>query len=360
MHLTYNVFEEIEEDGQRRMIMNSLSGWERNHVFMNIAGKFRDLSMISGMDTDADTRAHCTLDFNRDGFSDVAVVNGTKPQLQLFENRLGVLSSNSGNFVAVKLVGGNQTALPSNEWSCRDAVGTLVTVSAANLKYVRELRFGEGFAGQNSTTLILGIEDAASADLEVKWLSGKKQSFKNIPAGKLATIFENPQESENETGMIIEDYRKELIPNEVTSDDQVSHKAKLEIQFDAESESNYYLVTSMATWCSACKKIRPQLDLINDHLNDSIFLAAIPFDENDTQEALKKYVDTHNPPYQLLFETTDTQRESFAEILATRRGKAALPGSILVDKNGHVIESWLSVPTLSELSSILQKKSDQE
>ena len=97
-HLTYNVFETVEQDGQKRVVMHSLSGWERNHLFLNRGKNFDDVSMISGVDTDCDTRAHCTLDIDRDGASDLVVANGNKPQLQVFRNNIIRLSEKSNSY----------------------------------------------------------------------------------------------------------------------------------------------------------------------------------------------------------------------------------------------------------------------
>ena len=356
LHLTYNVFETIEEDGQKRVIMNSLSGWERNHLFMNTKGKFEDVSLISGMDSEADSRAHCSLDFNRDGYSDVAVVSGSRPQLQLFENHLGDISKAEGNFLAVKLVGGNDTDQPSEQWSCRDAVGTLVRVTAGDTKYVRELRFGEGFAGQNSATLLLGLGPEKTADLEIRWLSGKTQMFSSVDAGKLATIHENPAQSDNEDGIALTAYASapdsKATANKPPADSNEQENL-LAIEFD-DNVKQYALVTSMATWCSSCKKMKPQLQVLQDQLSDRLTSYGFPMDENDSAENLKKYVSDNKPAYKLL-DATDQQREAFANILTNRRGKAALPGSILMNKDGAIIESWLGVPSISELASILDR-----
>ena len=65
---------------------------ETNSVFINDAGRaFSDLSGVSGMDSIADGRGFAYLDYDRDGWVDVALVNSNAPQLELFRNRMGEL-----------------------------------------------------------------------------------------------------------------------------------------------------------------------------------------------------------------------------------------------------------------------------
>lgn len=355
--LAYNVFEMVEENGQKRLVMNSLSGWERNHLFLNRSGKFDDISLVSGLDSDADTRAHCTLDIDRDGQSDVAIVNGTKPQLQLFRNRIGEISSNPNKFIAVKLVGGNGTDKPSEQWSCRDAVGTIVELTTDGMRYVRELRFGEGFAAQHSSTLLLGIGENEKASLKIHWLSGKKQEFTDIASGKLATIFENPQESDDGSGLNSEDYARPQQP--ANQEVKLAAQGQFEINSDL-TKSDYHIVTSMATWCSACKKVAPQLNLLQEHFGDKIGLIGLPMDEKDEREALEKYTQTNNSAYQMHFDVTEQERNAFSDIVAKRRGKIGLPSTMLIDGEGRVIESWLSVPSISEVATLVTPAASQQ
>ena len=105
----------------------SLSGNERNRLFVNTNGRrFDDLSGISGADSAADGRAFAILDYDRDGWSDLALVNANAPLFQLFRNRIGERAS--GRMLAIELVGGNDRAQPSERWSARDGYGAEVTV----------------------------------------------------------------------------------------------------------------------------------------------------------------------------------------------------------------------------------------
>jgi len=98
----------------------SFSGHERNHVFLNQNGDdYVDVSGISGLDHPGDSRAFAVLDFDRDGWQDLAVVNANAPLFQLFRNRMDE-RGDAGRFVAIRFEG--ETGLPSRPAS--GAAGT--------------------------------------------------------------------------------------------------------------------------------------------------------------------------------------------------------------------------------------------
>ena len=95
-----------------RYVAHSLSGHERNKLFMNHAGtSFSDRSGISGLDNIADGRGFALLDYNFDGRQDIALVNANAPLFNLYRNAI----KDPGNVVAVRFEGSTQTASPSRE-----------------------------------------------------------------------------------------------------------------------------------------------------------------------------------------------------------------------------------------------------
>src|SRR6185436_8022200 len=95
----------------------------------------------------------------------------------------------SGNgFVAVRLVGGNQTAAPSKGLSNRDGVGALVSVTSGGETLQREIHAGEGFAAQNASTLLVVLgKNPAAAKVAVRWPSGVTSEAADVAAGTLLT-----------------------------------------------------------------------------------------------------------------------------------------------------------------------------
>ena len=93
----------------------SQSGREPNRLFLSQhGGQFVDASGLSGLDARADGRAFAWLDFDRDGWLDVAVVNANEPLLQLFRNELqGAPDAGTRGMIAIALRGANRRAAPA-------------------------------------------------------------------------------------------------------------------------------------------------------------------------------------------------------------------------------------------------------
>ncbi len=165
----------------------SHSGNERNRLFLNQAGQgFVNASGLSGADSLKDGRAFALLDFNRDGFSDLILVNANEPLIQVFQNQTP--ASNQRNFLAVRLQG----AEPSNF----DAIGARVFLKTEHGVIFRALSAGEGFASQNSKTLLIGLGKSEEVEeLTVIWPSGRQSHFYKIPTGKLVELTEGVDEA---------------------------------------------------------------------------------------------------------------------------------------------------------------------
>ncbi len=185
----------------------SFSGNERNRWFYNQnkdgRRSFTDLSTLSGLDSLADGRGFAIWDCNRDGRVDIALSNSNAPHLGLFSNQI----ESKNQIIAIRFVGGADTNKPSR-FSSRDGYGASVAIETKEgLTIEREFRCGEGFAVQNSDTLLVGIGDSDSINsLKIKWPSGITYGTREIPAGSLITLFEN---KENKPAHEVEDYRKD-------------------------------------------------------------------------------------------------------------------------------------------------------
>lgn len=173
---------------------HSYSGYERNKFYLNLEGKtFADLSAISGADNIADSRSWCALDFDRDGWTDLAMVNANTPLLNLYRNRIGDRSQNKS--LKIRLVGGAQASGERGSWSNRDGVGASIELKTGSRMIRRVRQLGEGYAAQNSAVLIIGLGGAETADsVRVSWPSGKTSEIAGpIAAGRELIVRERPE-----------------------------------------------------------------------------------------------------------------------------------------------------------------------
>ena len=114
--------------------LNSFSGYERNKLYWNSGGKeFFDVSSLSGADSVCDSRSFGTLDFNRDGLQDIALINTNVPHFELLRNNLSSTRYSENGYLAIRFVGGNQSAQSTKEWTCRDGIGAVAHVKTCLL-----------------------------------------------------------------------------------------------------------------------------------------------------------------------------------------------------------------------------------
>jgi hypothetical protein len=341
----------VETDNGRRWY--SFSGHERDHFFVNRSGQaFDDVSALSGLDNVADGRGFAIWDFDHDGWQDVALVNANKPLLNIYRNQAGSRWGRAAarHFVAVRLHGGNRSARPMSGVSNRDAIGARIIVTAGNMTIRRELRCGEGFATQNSSTMIIGIGDHQGIDhLKVVWPSGQETNLGPSPAGMLITIFEDSIQSPTGHASQAEPYQP--IPLHLADDSNAQlgelHLAGLD-SGDGPS-SQFYCVTTMATWCEACKKHLPQLAHLRETFSqDLMSIVGVPVDPVERDEDLQSYIAQYQPAYELIRvgpqELTNIQR-----ILQRAIQSEAIPATIVLDSGGRVMGVFPGVPNASSL-----------
>ena len=154
-----------------------------NSIFHNEgSGKFVETSKETGV---ADQAPHAArgvafADFDNDGFVDVLVANNGDPPLLLH-------NGGSGNhFINFKLVGTK---------SNRDAMGARVRVVSGGISQVREIAGGGSYLSQSDLRANFGIGKATIAQtVDVKWPSGQKQIFHDVPGNKFYLIEEGQSE----------------------------------------------------------------------------------------------------------------------------------------------------------------------
>ncbi|QEG20168.1 CRTAC1 family protein [Mariniblastus fucicola] len=172
---------------------NSLSGNERNRMFLqHDQGNFSDVSLVSGADDTADGRSFALLDFDRDGWTDIAMMGLNAPRFRLYRNEIGDLYPDRKAY-RFRLVGGlTGSEASTDQLSNRDAIGAKVKITFSSGRvYSLHKQAGEGFASQNSEVLSIGVRPGEEVEkLEVSWPGGTKTEVGKIDMSGIQVIQE--------------------------------------------------------------------------------------------------------------------------------------------------------------------------
>ena len=139
----------------------------------------------------SDGRSFALIDYDNDGWLDIALMSLNAPRFQLYKNQMGTWYSENRSF-KFQLVGGQTKAAASSELSNRDAIGARVLVTfSSGKKIMIQKQAGEGFASQNSATLSIGVTENDSVDsLLVRWPSGKESKINKPDISNVLVIKE--------------------------------------------------------------------------------------------------------------------------------------------------------------------------
>ena len=346
----------------------SFSGGERNHFFLSLGGKqFDDIAGVVGLDSPSDSRAWSSIDFDHDGLNDIAMVNANEPGFVLYRNGASEIfdTETIGNMLAVDLRGGLKGPESSTEWSNRDAIGTRVELELPDgTTLLREKRLGEGFASQNSSTLVIGVGQATTVSaVRITWPSGKTSTARDVAVGQRIELFENPADTVDGSGVVLHPYLHREATLAAANPAAVPEEGRsfvIDAAQERAGEAKLMLYSTMATWCESCKKHMPQLGVLHEAMGEELALFGLPMDDQDTPEMLRGYVDQHHPGYDLLVELSATEREAARAVLDALVRKDVLPSTIVTDARGRVLLAMAGPPSVSDLRALLPHGSHEQ
>lgn len=341
----------------------SFSGHERNKLYLNEKGvTFEDVSGISGLDADTDGRAFALFDFDRDGWQDIVLVNANAPLVELFRNRIGEnpkRTASSHHTLSLRFVGGNQSATADPALSNRDGIGVEVELEVGGKTLRREQRAGEGFAAQNSATMMIGVGTASKVDrLRVRWPSGLSQELRDVEVGQLVTVYEVPEQSPSSEAFVLE--------RPASAREAFAAKRAMELPqrvFPIHERKQpgegprLVLYTTMATWCATCQGELPHWAHLRELFSpEELEIRAVPVDNSDTKEMLERYVARHEPAYEMLSGLSAKDVASVNAAVIGELGKDGLPASFLTDETGQILESGWAAPSVSRIRQLLSDR----
>ncbi len=347
----------VERVGDR-VLVHSLHGRERNRYFANRGGRaFVDASGLSGLDNPADSRGFAILDYDRDGWQDIALVNANEPLFNLYRNEMSSAGA-KGGVIAIRFRGGNKTAGPSSEYTGRDGFGARVTVEVGGQRLVREHRCGEGWSTQNSATMVIGIGGQAhAASVTVRWPSGRTAKIERVPEGTLLCAYENPADAPNGMSFTTAPYRvdRATMTGVGQGDGRVAGPEFVMRGLDGRARpARLRAYTTFATTREECAAGLPALRRLRELLQaEGVDLALVPVDPADDDERLAAYNRRWRPTSRLVNVPAGRRAEVAAAFDAAVGG--GVPSTVVTDGEGRVMGVTRGRPTLSMLRALLME-----
>ncbi|HEY3706775.1 MAG TPA: FG-GAP-like repeat-containing protein [Terracidiphilus sp.] len=154
-------------------------GLARSVAFVNNRdGTFTEASGTLLLDFKDDARAFALADLDGDGRLEVILKNRNAPQVRVLHNALHAI----GNSISFRLRGTR---------SNRDAIGACVSITAGGTTQTKYLQAGSGFLSQHAKEIFFGVgAEQGKLQATVRWPSGLKQTFENLPVGHRIEIQE--------------------------------------------------------------------------------------------------------------------------------------------------------------------------
>lgn len=147
----------------------NFASFEPNRFLLGGADlRFRDVSFISGLDIDSDSRTLIPCDLDRDGALDLIVGSVGGGPLRSFRN-----TAATGHWLGIQLHGKESNAY---------GIGARISVTVQGRKLVRDLFHSSSFMGNGPAETHFGLGDAQVIDqLEIRWPSGHVTTASQVP-----------------------------------------------------------------------------------------------------------------------------------------------------------------------------------
>ena len=173
-----HVFPEVES-----LPDSDLQYKERPVLYRDLQGeRFIDISLKSGpgIQQHRAARGMAVADIDNDGRIEALVIGQNEVPAMLAQR-----GSIAGNWILLDLEG---------TVSNRSAIGPRVMLQSPGSKQTGEVRGGGSYLSQNGLRLHFGLGPDATANIEIRWPLGGRQTLRNLEAGRVHEIRE-PQRS---------------------------------------------------------------------------------------------------------------------------------------------------------------------
>ena len=165
-----------------KLFQSNLTYAQRDLLFENIAGKFRDVTARGGpaLQVERIGRGMAVADFDNDGNLDVAISSLGQPPV-LLKNQGG----RPGNWIIIRAKGKKSNTF---------GLGATVKIQTSGGLQVREINNVASYLSSHDVRLHVGLGAARTIQqIEVLWPSGTRQVLKDVPVNQILVIEESSE-----------------------------------------------------------------------------------------------------------------------------------------------------------------------
>lgn len=295
----------------------SFSAHERNRLFVNAHGRhFVEAGYALGIDVDLEGRGVAVADLDRDGRLDLLVRSVARQKVTYWHNEV----EPRAGFLRVALRGRSGN---------RDAVGAVVRLRAGGAaEQMRLVQAGNGFQAQSEGTLHFGLGAAERVDeLQVRWPSGREESFADLPADHRVEIVEGEGRVELSRPP---GWRpaEDVVPPPTST---AWRARNLDGRLYRPPAGKPLLLAFWASWCQPCHAEVAHLNALRRRFGDRLEIVGLSL--ADGAGEARDFARRTAPEYPLLTATPD----DLAGLLEAAFGDGVLPlpSSVLLDGDGR-------------------------
>ncbi len=339
-----NHFRLLQEEGL------SWSGREPNTLFQNRGAgadgtvTFDEVGDVAGLYLRLDSRGAAAADLDGDGDLDLVVYNRNNPTLKVYRNDTPV----QGKVALVDLVGTDSEIL---------GTGAQATLRCAGVEMLRQVELGSGFLSQAPPTLHFGLGGCTRIEeIQVRWPSGKVDSFADLPANSRFTLTEGSPEVVTSSLKHRNYNRNELgaAAGELSAPRPDLRFARVDAAGElalADFDSTTAVLNFWATWCTACEAELPELEALSRRFASRVRFVGISLDEGRPTDAVREFLDQRGVTYEQVWGEV-AHEQPFASLASTPPG--AIPITAVVH-HGTVRDVRVGAIDDAELADLLER-----
>ena len=229
-------------------------------------------------------------------------------------------------------------------------LGAAIVLEAGGVTQRDHVRLTDGFRSQVPTDLHLGLGDAETIDrLEVRWPSGRVESWTDLPVDQLLTVREGAAEVDVSP---LDRWPDGSRPQLTGLAAPTIEAARLGGGRGPLAADGPAVVNFWAPWCAPCNVELPQLVTLSERYGEDVQFVGVSVELED-MDSVHEMIERFGIPYAQFLADDDLMERFFGT------EAAALPSTFVFDSDGRLRRLFRGAVTEADLDAVLESFSDE-